>query len=307
MWVGTRVLVTGGRGFLGTHIVRRLSELGADPVAVGRREADLTLRGEVDRLVTDVRPAVVVHCGVQGGGIGWMAAHPVESGRDNSLMNIHLLESSNAGGVELFIGIGSACAYPRICPIPFMESSFLDGPPEPTNAPYAESKRLMVELGKAYRAQHGLKTVFPMLANLYGPGDALTQDRAHAVAGLILRCLDDPEELSVWGSGRATREFLFIEDAANGVLACAGFGSSNPVNIGTGIEVPISQLAQEIANACGYKKSVSFDPSKPDGQPRKCLDVSLATRELGWQATTSLREGLAKTVGWYRSQLGFNQ
>ncbi len=307
MWQGLRVLVTGGRGFLGTQIVERLRQLGADPVAVGRDDADLVDLDAALNLFDDVRPKVVVHCAVNGGGIGWMGAHPVESGRDSARMNLNALEAAHRSGAALFIGASSACVYPRDGQIPLEESRIWDGYPEPTNGPYALSKRLMMDLGAAYHRQHGLQVAFPILANLYGPGDALTQERAHAVAGLLLRCLDGPDELVVWGSGEATREFLYVEDAADGVLATALCARPDPVNIGTGIEVPISRLAQEIARACGYTGDIVFDRSKPDGQPRKCMSVESAVQRLGWRAPTPLDEGLDRTVLWYRSQLGIGE
>ena len=302
MWASRRVLVSGGRGFLGQHIVRKLTQLGADPIPVGRSEADLTDLDATLKLFASVRPEAVVHCAVNGGGIGWMGAHPVESGRDSARMNINALDATHRCGAELFIGVSSACVYPRDCSIPFEESQIWNGYPEPTNGPYALSKRMMMDLGGAYFRQHGLRVAFPVLANLYGPGDALVPDRAHAVAGLLLRCLNSPKELRVWGTGRATREFLYIEDAASGVLATAAVSDSRPINIGTGIEVPLKDLAKEIARACDYHGDLVFDASKPDGQPRKCLDVREARSRLGWSAHTGLAEGLDRTVAWYRAQ-----
>jgi GDP-L-fucose synthase len=303
MWRDLRVLVTGGRGFLGSHIVRKLHELGADPVAVGRAEADL-VDWEATRVLFDsVRPQAVVHCAVNGGGIGWMGTHPVESGRDSARMNINALDAAHLSGAGLFIGASSACVYPRNCPIPFEESQIWNGYPEPLNGPYALSKRLMMDLGAAYHRQHGLAVSFPILANLYGPGDSLSQERAHAVAGLLLRCLADPPELRVWGTGRATREFLYVEDAADGVLASARSRDPVPVNIGTGVEVSIASLAAEVVRAVGYTGELVFDESKPDGQPRKCMSASAAFERLDWRARVSLSEGLDRAVAWYRAQL----
>ncbi len=304
MWPGTRTLVTGARGFLGQHVVRRLAALGADPVGVGSTDAELTKGDEALALFEDVRPNIVVHCAVQGGGIGWMREHPVESGRDNSLINLHALDAAHRCGASLFIGASSTCAYPRSPPVPFKEHSLWDGYPEPTNGPYAQSKRLMMDMGRAYSEQYGFRSVFGLLGNLYGPGDALDIERAHVVAALIMRCLSAPEVLEVWGSGRATREHLFVEDAADGLLALGRFDSPAPVNIGTGQEVSVADLALAIARATGFEGDIRFDPSKPDGQPRKVMDCSLAESELGWTAPTSLQDGLDKTVSWYREQLG---
>jgi len=298
-----RVLVTGGRGFLGRHVARLAALRGADVVAVGRDAGDLRDPAQADRLLADVRPRYVLHCAVDGGGIGWMRAHPVESGRDNALINIHALEASHRHGVEVFVGAGSACAYPRICPVPFREEMLWEGRPEPTNAAYASSKRLLMELGRAYFDQHGFRAVFPMLANLYGPEDHLEPERAHVVAALIQRCLANPAELVVWGTGRATREHLYVADAADGLLAMLSWPSPDPVNIGTGVEVSVAELATEIAAACGYAGPVRFDATQPDGQPRKCLDVTRARERLGWSAPTALAEGLRDTVAWYREAL----
>ena len=304
IWAGTRTLVTGGRGFLGGHIVRRLKEEGADPVAVGRAEADLTDREETQRLFDDVQPDVVIHCAVQGGGIGWMREHPVESGRDNALININALDAAHRAGAKLFIGASSTCCYPRSPPVPFVETDIWNGYPEPTNGPYAQSKRLMMDLGRAYFQQYGFRSAFAVLGNLYGPGDDLDMDRAHVVAALIMRTLREPEELVVWGTGNATREHLYVEDAADGILALASWGKPDPVNIGTGDEVSVRDLAHAIAHATNFEGSIRFDTEKPDGQPRKVMDCTLATQEVGWTASTTLEEGLSRTVAWYREKLG---
>ncbi len=304
MWSGTRVLVTGGRGFLGSHIVNKLKALEADPIAVGSAEADLTDRDETQRLFDEVRPTVVIHCAVQGGGIGWMKEHPVESGRDNARININALDAAHRSGAALFLGASSTCCYPRTPPVPFRESDIWNGYPEPTNGPYAQSKRLMMDLGRAYADQHGFKCAFAVLGNLYGPGDDLDPARAHVVAALVMRCLDGPEELVVWGTGRATREHLYVEDAADGMLALGRWARPDPLNIGTGREVSVRDLAHAVARATNFKGSIRFDSEKPDGQPRKVMDCSKAKAEIGWTATTSLEHGLAQTVQWYRQQQG---
>ena len=233
----------------------------------------------------------MIHCAVDGGGIGWMREHPVQSGHDNALINLHTLAASHRSGVEVVVCAGSACAYPRITAVPFREDQLWEGRPEPTNAAYAESKRLAIELGRAYFDQHGFRVVFPLLANLYGPLDHLDPERAHVVAALIQRCLAGPERLVVWGTGRATREHLYVEDAADGMLAMLGWPSPEPLNIGTGVEVSVAELARAVAAACGFDGPIAFDTTKPDGQPRKCLDVTRASAELGWRAPTSSRRG----------------
>jgi GDP-L-fucose synthase len=307
-WSGRVVLVTGGRGFLGRPLAAALRGRGAVVHAVGSAEADLCDRVATLALFQERRPELVVHAAVQGGGIGWMREHPVESGRDNALINVHALEAAQACGARAFVGVSSACAYPRQpATIPFVEEELWDGRPEPFNDSYAQTKRLMMALGDAYWQQHGLPCAFPMLANLYGPGDHLGPERAHVVAALIQRCLEGPEELLVWGTGRATREHLYVEDAVEGVLRCAELALQGehlgPLNLGTGQEVSVAELAAAVARACGYPGAIRFDASKPDGQPRKCLDVRRMKERLSWQAPTSLDEGLARTVAWYRQAL----
>lgn len=300
-WSGRRVLVTGGRGFLGRHVVALLRQRGADPVAVGRAEADLCLRQPTEEMVADVRPEVVIHCAVEGGGIGWMRDHPVESGLNSTRMNINILSAAQLSGVSLFIGASSACVYPRLCPVPFDEADIWSGYPEPINGPYALSKRLMMDLGAAYTRQHGMATAFPILANLYGPHDHTDSRRAHVVADLMIRCAAQPEELVVWGTGSASREFLFVEDAAAGVLACAD--GQGAINIGSGEEVTILSLAQAVLRAWELDIPIRLDRDKPDGQPRKCLSVRRAAEVLGWRAPTPLDVGLRKTARWYNSVL----
>lgn len=300
-WSGRRVLVTGGRGFLGRHLVGALQARGAQAIAVGRAEADLRDRAATLALFAAVRPDAVLHAAVEGGGIGWMKAHPVESGQDNMRINLNALEAAALHRVQVFVGVSSACVYPRLCPVPFEEAAIWEGYPEPTNGPYALSKRLMMDMGRAWGQQRGLHAVFPILANLYGPGDHLSPERAHVVADLMLRCARRPAELVVWGTGQATREFLYVADAAEGILASAG-GPAGPVNIGSGEEVAIRDLAAAVLRAWGLDIPLRLDLERPDGQPRKCLSVARAAAVLGWQATTPLDEGLRQTAQWYQAQ-----
>jgi len=303
MWENTRVLVTGARGFLGGHLMARLKVLGADPVGVGRAEADLTDPSATHQLFGSIKPTVVFHCAVVGGGIGWMREHPVESGRDNALINLHVLDAAHRCGAKRFVGASSTCAYPRTPPVPFKEADLWAGYPEPTNGPYALSKRLMMDMGGAYYRQYGFRSAFGLLGNLYGPGDCVDIDRAHVVAALIMRCLAAPKELVVWGPGRATREHLYVSDAVDGLLALAAFGQPQPINIGTGQEVTVAALAEAVVKATGFSGTIRFDSSKPDGQPRKVMDCTLAFDRLGWRAQTDLAKGLSNTVAWYRRAL----
>ncbi len=297
-WAGQRVLVTGGRGFLGRYIVAALEARGAEPVAVGRAEADLCDQAATEAMVAAIRPEAVIHCAVEGGGIGWMRDHPVESGLNSTRMNINILSAAQQHGVSLFVGVSSACVYPRLCPVPFEESDIWKGYPEPINGPYALSKRLMMDLGAACTRQYGLKTIFPILANLYGPHDHTDSRRAHVVADLMIRCAAKPESLTVWGTGSASREFLYAADAAEGILAAAA-GPAGAINIGSGQEVSILDLAGAVLRAWGLDIPIHLDRSKPDGQPRKCLSVARAEAVLGWRAPTSLADGLAETARWY--------
>jgi GDP-L-fucose synthase len=300
---GRRVLVTGASGFLGAAVVQRLRAEGAEVWAPRRSALDLLDRRATVAALAGWRPAIVVHCAVDGGGLGWMAAHPVESGLHNVLMNAHIIEAAANCGAERFLGAGSACAYPRLCPVPFVEDSLWDGYPEPTNGPYAQSKRTLIDLCAAYWSQHRFFAVTPLLANLYGPGDHLEPGRSHVVAALLQRvvALSPDAPLVVWGSGRPTREFLFIDDAAEGLLRCADLEQPTVINIGTGVEHSIAELAAAVCTAAGHSGGLQFDSSQPDGQPRKCLSAERAAALLGWRAQTSLADGLARTVAWYRA------
>ena len=297
-----RVLITGANGFLGRAVRRQLDETIVTILAPGSAELDLRNRYDVMDYFIEHKPSVVIHCAVQGGGIGWMKAHPVESGQDNYRMSINLLEAAQKVGTDRFVGVSSACIYPKHCPVPFAESEIWNGFPEPTNASYALSKRAMMELGRSYHLQYGMHTSFPILANLYGPGDHLDSTRAHVVADLMIRCSGSPEALVVWGTGTPTREFIYIDDAAQGVLACLDAPPSEFINIGTGVETRILDLAKQVIVSHGIDIPLVLDKSKPDGQPRKVLDVRKAQKLLNWSAQTSLEQGLLQTAQWYRSQ-----
>jgi GDP-L-fucose synthase len=250
---------------------------------------------------------MVVHCAVDGGGIGYMRSHPGRIVHRNLLMNTHLLHAAFQGTVEVFLGVSSVCAYPRDAEMPLREEALFEGYPEPSNAGYGLTKRMMMEMGRAYAQEYGFRVLFPMPVNLYGPRDDFSEERSHVVPALIRRFLEAEAqglpEVVVWGSGRATRELLYVEDCADAVVAMLCQGDCvEPVNIGTGVETSIRELAEAIASACGYTGRLVFDASKPEGQPRKCLDVSKARDLFGWQAAVGLDEGLKRTVSWYRSQ-----
>jgi len=303
---GKRVLLTGGGGFLGGHLKGKLAARGAVVSAPSSAECDLRDARACQDLFQETRPEVVVHCAVDGGGIGYMRAHPGSVLTNNVLMNTHVLQSSLAHGVERFLGLSSACVYPRDAPVPMNEADIWSGYPEVSNAAYGISKRLLMEQGMAYHQEHGLSCVFPVPANLYGPGDDFEPERSHVVAALIRRFVEaresGAEKVVVWGTGRATRELLYVEDCADAVLSLVEqWSNPEPVNIGTGVETSIAELARSVADACGYQGDLVFDDTKPDGQPRKTLDLERLNSGLDWRAQVDLAEGLARTVTWYCS------
>jgi len=305
MWKGRRVVVTGGAGFLGSHIVDRLRARGAEVVIPRSATHDLREEGACVRLM-DPRPDVVIHAAVNGGGIGYMRHHPASVYTDNTLMNTHLLHAAFEAGVEKFVGVSSVCAYPRDAPIPMREEDLWAGYPEPTNAAYGLSKKMMMEQGRAYRQQYGFCSIFPMPVNLYGPRDHFDPERSHVVPALIKKCVEARERgddhIIAWGTGRATRELLYVEDCADAVLRMAEvFDRPDPINIGTGVETSVRELVETVAAACGFTGAIRWDTTKPDGQPRKCLDVSRGRDWLGWEAKVDLAEGLKRTVEWYLS------
>jgi len=306
-WRDKRVLVTGGAGFLGSFIVDRLRAGGAVVALPRSKEYDLRRREDVDRMLSVYAPAMVIHAAVDGGGIGYMRHYPGSVYTNNTLMNTLLLDGCHRAGVEKFVGVSSVCAYPRDAPVPMREEDIWDGYPEPTNAAYGLSKKMMMEQGKAYKQQYGYCSVFPMPVNLYGPRDHFDPERSHVVPALIRKCIDAREagadHIVAWGTGRATRELLYVEDCADAVLRTAEvFDRPDPINIGTGRETPVKELVETVAAVCGFEGEIRWDTSKPDGQPRKCLDVSRAREWLGWEAKVTLEEGLKRTVEWYLSR-----
>ncbi|MCK6519876.1 GDP-L-fucose synthase [Myxococcota bacterium] len=305
-WDGRRVLLTGAGGFLGSHLADRLRAAGAILIAPRRAELDLLDRAATEAAFRDARPELVLHAAVDGGGIGYMREHPGSVLFNNLLMNTHALHAAYLAGAERFVGVSSVCAYPRDAPVPMREADLWAGYPEPTNGPYGLSKRVLMEQGRAYRAQYGLRVAFPMPTNLYGPRDDFSLERSHVVPALIRRCSEaveaGAEEIVVWGTGKATRELLYVEDCADAVLTMAErWDSPEPVNLGNGVEVPVAELVAAIARACGFSGRLVWDTTKPDGQPRKSLDTSRAAEGFGWRASVDLDEGLRRTVAWYRS------
>lgn len=303
MFKSRRILVTGANGFLGKRICSFLETKDSIVFGATRKDANLLNYHETLTLFSKFKPEIVIHCAVQGGGIGWMKDNPVASGVDNLRMNVNVIEAANAVQVDSFVGVSSACVYPKYGTQPYTEQAIWDGYPEPLNGPYALSKRMMMDLGRAYAKQYNMHCVFPILANLYGPGDHLEASRAHVVTDLMIRSLQNSNELVVWGTGEAQREFLYIDDAVTGVLATLKAPKGEFINIGTGISTSILALARTILQVQGLDIPIRLDKTKPNGQLQKVLNVEKANNILNWTAQTSLESGLKNTAMWYRQQL----
>jgi GDP-L-fucose synthase len=298
----TRILVTGGGGFLGSHLVERLQEQGHDPFVARRRDYDLTHWDEAERLFTEARPELVYHLAAEVGGIGANRANPGRYWYANLVMGAHVLELGRVHGVSKLVIAGTVCAYPKFAPVPFREEDLWNGFPEETNAPYGVAKKALLVGAQAYRDQYGLDTIFLLPANLYGPGDNFHPTDAHVVADLIRKMTDGPDEVVLWGDGSPTRELLYVEDCADGfLLAAERYDGSEPVNLGAGKEISIRDLAELVADVVGYEGRITWDTSMPNGQPRRSIDASRAKELFGFEARTPLREGLERTVAWYRA------
>jgi GDP-L-fucose synthase len=305
---GKRVLVTGGAGFLGQALLPKLKERGVGAVTVPRRaQYDLTRHADVVRLYGDARPQVVFHLAAEVGGIGANKAHPGRFFFANAAMGMHLIEEGRLHGVERFVQTGTICAYPKFTPVPFKEEDVWNGYPEETNAPYGVAKKALQVMLAAYRAEYGFDGVYVLPVNLYGPGDNFHPQSSHVIPALIRKMVEAREkseaEVEIWGTGKPSREFLYVDDCAEGlVLAAERLTDSEPVNLGTGREISIADLAALIAKACGYTGKLRFDPNQPDGQPRRSLDVHRAQERLGFEAKMGLEEGLKRTVRWFEEQ-----
>ncbi|HEX6188526.1 MAG TPA: GDP-L-fucose synthase [Pyrinomonadaceae bacterium] len=300
-----KVVVTGGAGFLGRFIVSRLRDYAGVEVSVPRSsEYNLTEMAGVTRLLSQTQPDLVIHLAAVVGGIGANQKNPGKFFYENLMMGTQLIEQSRLHGVKKFVALGTVCAYPKFTPTPFREDDLWNGYPEETNAPYGLAKKMMLVQGQSYRQQYGFNTIFLLPANLYGPGDNFDLENSHVIPALIRKCIEARDQglpfIEAWGTGNASREFLYVDDCARGILmAAATYDEAEPVNIGTGNEIKISELVETIARLCRYDGEIRWRHDKPDGQPRRRLDVSRAFEKFGFQATTSLEEGLQQTIDWY--------
>jgi GDP-L-fucose synthase len=305
-----RIVVTGAGGFLGSAVTEHLKRRGCPDTAivvVRRADFDLTHEADVRRLYDVHRPDIVIHLAAVVGGIGANRKNPGSFYYQNLIMGAMLMEYGRQAGLEKFVAIGTICAYPKFTPIPFREEDLWTGYPEETNAPYGIAKKVQLVQAQAYRAQYGFNAIYLLPVNLYGPGDNFDPESSHVIPALIKKCLDaidnGDEIVEIWGTGRATREFLYVGDAAEGVvLAAEHYDGGEPVNLGAGFEISIKDLAELIARLTRFQGRLVWNTSQPDGQPRRCLDTNRATRYFGFRASTPLEEGLGKTIEWYQAR-----
>ncbi|MBN1679584.1 MAG: GDP-L-fucose synthase [Anaerolineae bacterium] len=305
-WSKQRVIVTGGAGFLGRNVVRDVQARGAERVfAVDKDDYDLRSESEVRRMVHEIPATMVIHLAATVGGIGINREHPGSFFYDNLMMGVLTMEHARRAGVEKYIGIGTICAYPKFTPVPFKEDDLWNGYPEETNAPYGLAKKMLLVQGQAYRAEYGFNAVYLLPVNLYGPGDNFNPRSSHVIPALIKKCIDAQEagadHIVAWGDGSPTREFLYVEDAARGiVMAAEHYNDPDPVNLGSSNEISIMDLVNLIVELTGFEGDVRWDTSKPNGQPRRKLDVTRAKERFGFEAKTDFREGLTHMIAWYR-------
>jgi GDP-L-fucose synthase len=302
----TRVMVTGGAGFLGQHVVAKLEERGAKPIVIRSADYDLTTPGRARAAIAEHGPQYIIHCAAVVGGIGANRAHPAEFFYDNAVMGIHLIHEAWQAGVEKIVAVGTVCSYPKHTPVPFDEEDFWNGYPEETNAPYGLAKKMLLVQAQAYRQEYGFNCAYVIPTNLYGPGDNFDLETSHVIPAIIRKCLEAKaegrDEVVLWGTGEPTREFLYVEDAAEGiVLSLERYESGEPLNLGANQEISIRDLAGLIAAATGFGGRFEWDPSKPDGQPKRAISGERARRMLGWSPKTRIDQGIAATCRGYGS------
>ncbi|MDQ5986187.1 MAG: GDP-L-fucose synthase [Syntrophus sp. SKADARSKE-3] len=304
-----RITITGGKGFLGRHLLKVFQDAGYGRITVADLpEYNLVCLEDVKRLYQETRPDIVVHLAAKVGGIGFNQAQPGALFYDNIMMGVQLIHEGYLRKIDKFVALGTICAYPKFTPVPFKEDDLWGGYPEETNAPYGLAKKMMLVQSQAYREQYGFNSIFLLPVNLYGPGDNFNPESSHVIPALIKKCVDarihDDEAIEVWGTGRATREFFYVEDAARAIVAATEkYNKSDPVNIGAGFEISIRDLTELIVELTGFKGKILWNLSKPDGQPRRMLDTTRSFQEFGFKAKTDFREGLKKTIAWYEETI----
>jgi len=297
-----KVLVTGGGGFLGSHLVEQLEARGEEVVVARKRDYDLTRWEDAERMFGDARPELVFHLAAEVGGIGANQANPGRYWYANLMMGAHVLELARINQTRKVVTLGTICEYPKFTPVPFQEAELWNGYPEETNAPYGIAKKSILVGAQTYREQYGLHAIHLLPVNLYGPRDNFDLETSHVIPALIRKMTDDPDRIVLWGDGSPTREFLFVDDCVEGILLAADrYDEADPVNLGTGAEISIRDLAELVADVTGFEGEIAWDTSRPNGQPRRCLDTTRAKELFGFEAKTPLREGIERTVAWYRA------
>lgn len=311
-WKNKRVCVTGGAGFLGSFVTKKLAARGAAEIFIPTiEEYNLVELDSIRKMLDTSRPDILIHLAAQVGGIGANREHPAEFFYNNLMMGVQLIHESWQRSISKFVALGTICAYPKFTPVPFQEEHIWDGYPEETNAPYGLAKKMLLVQSQAYRQQYNYNSIFLLPVNLYGPRDNFNPNSSHVIPALIKKCLEAKanavDAIEVWGDGSPTREFLYVEDAAEGILlATEKYNSSEPVNLGSGMEISIKNLVELIARLTGFEGRLVWDPSKPNGQPRRRLDVSRAEREFGFKAQVGFEEGLMSTIDWYKTKMDLN-
>lgn len=306
-WKNKKVTVTGGAGFLGSFLVEKLGREQAKIFVPRFEDYDLRKIEDIKRMFDAFLPEIIIHLAASVGGIGANMKNPGKFFYDNIMMGVQLMEEARLNNIAKFVTVGTICSYPKFTPVPFKEEELWNGYPEETNAPYGLAKKMLIVQSQAYQQQYGFNSINLLQVNLYGPRDNFDQKSSHVIPALIKKCFDAIKDktgkIVVWGTGKPTREFLYVEDAANGILlASERYNKTEPVNLGTGLEISIKDLVGLIVKHAGYKGEVIWDRSKPDGQPRRCLDVSKAEKEFGFKAKINFEEGLKKTIDWYRKE-----